>query len=220
MIKRFMKVDKGLYRGSAPSISDVSKLKESFNINKIISLDQQTGQKINRVCKLQNITHIIIPIFGTDLTPIAKLMSQNLKSLLIDDGPTFVHCLEGKDRTGMVIAMYRCQYMGWSCSDAITEAESLGFGVGLNPKVKNFYKKIICHACSEQHDHANIKHIEDTNEADITDNMRDDQIDHDVNMPSLAPYLDFQSNQLSPYDNGPGLQGLEQVQFGKGFVTI
>lgn len=220
MIKRFMEVDNGLYRGSAPSISDVSKLKDSFEINKIVSLDRDTGLRIDRVCKMLGIQHIIIPIFGTDLGPIAELMSDNLKTLLIDGGPTFVHCLEGKDRTGMVVAMYRCQYMGWSCEDAIAEAKSLGFGVGLNPKVTNFYKKIICRTCSDQHDHANIKHIDDSNEADITDNMRNDQVDHDVNMPSLAPYLDFQSNQLSPYDNGPGLQGIEQIQFGKGFVTI
>jgi protein tyrosine/serine phosphatase len=42
--------------------------------------------------------------------------------LLIDDGPTFVHCVEGKDRTGMLIAMFKCKYMGYSYKQALKDA--------------------------------------------------------------------------------------------------
>lgn len=219
MIKRFIKVTDELYRGGEPSIEDISKLQQLFNINKIISLDGSIGKKIDRVCKLQEINHIIIPINGTELEPIAKLLSYNLRDLLISDGPTFVHCAEGKDRTGMVIAMFKCKYLGWSCQEALKEAEKLGFGIGLDQKITNLFRKIVCKCCQEKHDHAHMRHI-DNNNADIIENMRNDQMDHDINMPSFAPYLDFQAKNVSPYENGPGLQGFEAIQFGKGFVAI
>lgn len=215
MINRFIKINDYLYRGGAPSAEDVLTLHQLFGINKIISLDGNIGKKVDRICKLLGINHIIIPINGSDLEPIALLLSYDLKKLLMDDGPTFVHCAQGKDRTGMVIAMFKCKYMGWSCQEALKEAEKLGFGIGLEPKVKNLYRKIICMCCQKKHDHTNL----DNNSADIIDNMRNDQMDHDINLPSFAPFLDFQAKNVSPYENGPGLQGFEAIQFGKGFVA-
>jgi protein tyrosine/serine phosphatase len=40
--------------------------------------------------------------------------------------PLYVHCAQGCDRTGMVVACYRIE-SGWSNEDAIAEMDSFGF---------------------------------------------------------------------------------------------
>lgn len=201
MIKRFIKVTNGLYRGGAPTVQDIKDLYDKFGVRKIVSLDAIVGHKIDRICKLLGIEHIIIPIDMIHLEPIAKLLSYNLYDLLIEDGPTFVHCIEGKDRTGMVVAMFKCQYMDWSCNKAIDEAESLGFGIGLDPRVVRFYEKLICMSCADKHNHANLRHI-DENSADITGNSRDEALTYidDASVKSFAPYLDPERQFTYPYD--------------------
>lgn len=40
--------------------------------------------------------------------------------------PVFVHCQAGKDRTGLVVAVYRILVDGWSVDDAIAERKMFG----------------------------------------------------------------------------------------------
>jgi hypothetical protein len=40
--------------------------------------------------------------------------------------PVFVHCQAGKDRTGLVVAVYRILVDGWSVEDAIAERKMFG----------------------------------------------------------------------------------------------
>jgi Tyrosine phosphatase family len=195
MLKRLMNVCDGLYRGSAPSSEDVVNLHEYFGINKIVSLDEKAAHKISRITKALGIDHIIIPINGMDLDPIIALLSCNLKELLLDNGPTYLHCLEGKDRTGMVVAMFQCRYLGLPVQQAINEAKEIGFGAGLHPAITNFYTRIIKDYCK------NIK--EDQNNADIVDNSRPNadwrgSVLDAADMSSFAPYLSV--DRQYPYD--------------------
>jgi protein tyrosine/serine phosphatase len=192
MISRFHTVVPGkLYRGSGPTPKDVIDLHKHLGIHKIISLDAGAGQKIDRIAKLLGIKHIIIPLNGTDLGPVAELFSYDLKDLLLSDGPTYVHCIHGKDRTGLVIAMFKCKYMGVSCDKAIKEAKHIGFGVYMDPKTTAFYEKIIRMFCGCNH-----QHQADDNDADIVDNSRPNAdwrgsyLDA-ADMSSFAPYLDY-----------------------------
>jgi len=205
MIHRFIKVANGLYRGSGPSVEDVIALNKNFGIKKIISLDEMAGKRIDRITKLLGIKHITIPLNGNDLLPLTELFSYNLKNLLLEDGPTFVHCIEGKDRTGMVIAMFRCKYQHMSYEDAIKEAENLGFGIGLDPAVIHLYKKLICKACAKNHGHTTNS---DTNNLDIVENLVDhtrdyktdfmDSVIDEATMTTFVPYLDY--NRQYPYN--------------------
>lgn len=145
MINKFIEiVPKKLFRGSAPTPQDVLNLKKNFNIKKIVSLDADSAKKINRSCKMLDINHVVLPInLDTYRSDIIKLLQHDLKKLLLDDGPTFVHCLAGKDRTGFIIALFKCKYMGMDPEDAIVEAKELGFGVGVDDKIINLFEMLI-----------------------------------------------------------------------------
>lgn len=199
MINRFHAVIPGqLYRGSGPTVKDVVDLHKHLGIRKIISLDEGVGKKIDRITKLLGIQHIIIPLNADFIEPVAELLSYDLKDLLLSGGPTYVHCIHGKDRTGLVIAMFKCKYLGVSCDQAIREAKHIGLGYKLDPKVTRFYEKIIRMYCGCNH-----KHNNDTNNADIVDNSRLNSdwrgsYLNDADISSFAPYLDY--NRQWPYN--------------------
>ena len=41
--------------------------------------------------------------------------------------PVFIHCLRGKDRTGVMSAIYRVEACGWTADEAIEEMRAFGF---------------------------------------------------------------------------------------------
>jgi Tyrosine phosphatase family len=187
MIHRLRKVADGLFRGSAPNPKDVLWLKEILGIKKIVSLDQQTGDRIDRACKMLGIDHIKAYI-NHDRKSLYHILGHDLKHLLLDGGPTYFHCHEGKDRTGLVAALFKCKYMGMNPDDAIIEAKSLGFGVGIPPGTTHLYEKII-RSCKPNKD-------PDVNSADIVGNEREyigdnrDSYLDESRQSSWAPYLD------------------------------
>ena len=185
-IVRLRQVTLGLYRGSAPSPKDLQWLKDKLGIRKVVSLDAQSGERIARSCKLLGIHQIKAYIDGTR-SSLVKFLHHNLKELLLEGGPTYVHCFHGRDRTGLVIAMFQCKYLNVSAEEAIKEAKSLGFGAGVPPKVVRLYEKLIL----------NCKPIQqDQNSADIVSNEREYQGDNrdsyldEARQDSFSPYLD------------------------------
>lgn len=185
MISKLRKITEGLYRGSAPSPKDVSWLKEHLGIKKIVSLDRDSGERISRACQLLGIKQVKIYLNG-DRKSLIQLLKHNLKDLLIKDGPTYIHCHYGKDRTGLLSALFKCKYMGMDPDKAIDEAKSLGFGVGVPEEAVDLYEKLI-RAC---------KPVKDTNNADIVSNEREyisdnrDSFLDEGHQGSFAPHLD------------------------------
>ena len=200
MIKRFIKINDNLYRGGAPTVHDVIGLNKHFGINKIVSLDEMAGKRINRITKLLGMKHIIIPLNVRDLSSLVQLLNFDLYDLLMKDGPTFIHCIEGKDRTGLVVAMFKCKFMHVPCNEAIEEAKKLGFGIGVPHNTIKYYEKAIKKYCGCKDEHS---FVDDQNNADIVDNSRPDSdwrgsVLDAADLSSFAPYLDF--NRQYPYN--------------------
>jgi len=195
MIQRLRKVTNQLYRGSAPSTSDISWLHDNLGIKKIVSLDKDSGNKIKRAAKLLNIEHIMLPIELDNFKPsLLQFLKHDLKELLLENGPTFVHCYAGKDRTGLAIALIQCKYLGKNPEDALEEAKSLGFGLDVDPKPIKVFEKLI----------KSCKPAPDTNNADIVSNEREyigdnrDSFLDESHQGSFAPYL--QVTRQNPMD--------------------
>ena len=186
MIKRFRPVIPDvLYRGSAPNPQDVMELKERLGVKKIVSLDQETGDKIDRACKMLGIQHVKMYI-NHDRKSLLHFLSQDLRKLFLEGGPTFVHCLEGKDRTGLACALVKCKFMGEDPNKAIEEAKSLGFGIGVPPKTVQLYEKVI-RSCKPSADSNNADIV--SNERSYVGDNRDSFLD-EGQRGSFAPYED------------------------------
>src|SRR5260221_11054219 len=184
MIINFNKVNDNLYRGGAPSIKDILYLK-NIGISKIVSLDEASGKRIDRAAKMLGIKHIMLPIDIAKKSTLLRFISRDITDILSDNGSkTFVHCQWGRDRTGLAIALYRCEHDHWSAEDAIKEAKSFGFGIGVDPKILNTYIKLIHQAANK-----------DINNADIVENAREqpfkDYVSGPGSQPSWSPYEDY-----------------------------
>lgn len=181
MISRFKQVASTLYRGSAPTPADVSFLHSKLGINKIVSLDQKSGTNINPICEVLNIDHHILPIELKRKQTLLDFLAQDRKELLLSGIPTFVHCLHGKDRTGLAIALCQVEYLNYTPQQAIKEAKQLGFGIRVDPNIIKLYEQIITKAKSR-----------DKNDADAVETARetnnDDTFVGEAHQGSWAPF--------------------------------
>jgi hypothetical protein len=185
MIRRFRAIIPGkLYRGSAPTPKDVLELKDKLGIKKIVSLDQVAGDRIARACKILDIKQVQLYI-DHNRKSLYDFLSQDMKKLFLEGGPTFIHCAEGKDRTGLASAIVECKFLGKDPEKAIQQAKALGFGVGIPPHTTHMFEQIIRHC----------KPDKDTNSADIVSNEREyigdnrDTFLDEGHQGSFSPYL-------------------------------
>ncbi|HUU89413.1 MAG TPA: hypothetical protein VMX17_16895 [Candidatus Glassbacteria bacterium] len=131
-----------LYRGGAPDPKEIPVLKNEWGVEKIISLDEESGLNIEDVCKKNKIKHVMLPIHGPNSEKIMKYINDVGAADLIGDDVTFVHCKHGKDRTGMFIGRYRTD-TDTSAKKALEEAVAFGFGLGVDDDKVEEYLEVI-----------------------------------------------------------------------------
>lgn len=216
-MKRFMKVTNLLWRGGAPSLKEVKKLKDR-GIKRIVSLDAEEGKRIDRLCKILNIEHFTFPL--TDkLSSVNEILNTDLNDLL-NTVPTFIHCAAGKDRTGFVVALFKVKILGESPDYAIKEAKKIGMGVFVPKsfrKTIKYYENILKSFASI------VDSIVDKND---THEWRRDSVLEDVFEHTFAPYLDetqtYPANIYSPLSeqdvvrNNGGKQEQTNEGYGEG----
>lgn len=195
MIDRFRCVIPGvLYRGSAPNIEDLKFLKK-MGIKKIVSLDEEVSNEIDRSAKILGFQHIDLPIDLGNKGTIINVLSQDLGQVFLTNGPTYTHCFHGRDRTGFIIALLRVKYQGWDCQRALQEANSLDFGDGLDPSGKALFTRIIkenCPKCEVEKKNPATKEKDINNAEDIVSGAKDnlEYSNEAISGLSWAPYSD------------------------------
>lgn len=114
-----------LYRGGQPSVRGIQELMKE-GIGTIVNLRSSNRDK-KTISKFftGKIHSIHLPIFP--FNPREASVVDFLKIFANQTLPVYVHCFHGKDRTGLMCAMYRIVYDGWNKADAITEMKSKGF---------------------------------------------------------------------------------------------
>lgn len=198
MINKLYKITDGLYRGAAPSPEDVIWLKNNLGIKKIISFDKATGERISDICHKLKIKHIMLPIDIDNVkSSLLKVLSNNLKELLLSDGPTFYHCLAGKDRTGLITALFNCKFLNKDPENEIKKAKLLGFGIGLDPKITNLFEKLIRSCNQEKPVNKKLEQTIVGNQREYIGDNRDSFLD-EAHRGSFAPHLS-QTKQY-PFD--------------------
>jgi len=148
-----IRVDDNYYRGGRPTIydkqgqldtSELKNLKEIHKIKTIIDLRGEgfeiTGvAKENELAESIGLKHIPIPMSYSE-PPSYRKIEQFFKILNNPDNwPVYVHCYQGKDRTGSMTALYRIDKYGWSSEKAYNEMIEMGHNPDLTT-LGNFIK--------------------------------------------------------------------------------
>ena len=167
-----------LYRSGQIAPTELKLLTvKPYNIKKIVSLDQGNGTLIKAYIP-QGVEHIIFPLLEGNGSVEARKLVDAIKSGLLDSnlGAVLVHCTRGIDRTGLAIALYRVIKEGKTCTQAIEEAKSMGYGSGIPANTLGQYNIEICRACKVSHTHyvqISNKNNDISQVDDIVNEMRD-----------------------------------------------
>jgi len=125
-VPNFGEVTPTLFRGAQPSHEGFEALaKRGVDIIVDARGGDRAGSEGKEVSRL-GMKYVAIPWECS--SPRNDVFARFLK--LLQDNPDkkiFVHCLQGVDRTGMMIASYRMAGEGWSADDALIEMKDFGF---------------------------------------------------------------------------------------------
>jgi len=143
--RNFDQVKPGIWRGGKPTPVDIEKLKR-LEVKTIIdfTMANRTGER--KKTKELGIKYINIP-WDTDtwLTWFYDYNRVTKKFLSIVEDPAnlpvYVHCLNGRDRTGTMVAVYRIKNEGWSSEKAVAEMKHYGFDEKKYPNLVRFLRK-------------------------------------------------------------------------------
>lgn len=124
-VPNFHQVNDNLYRGGQPSAEGFRSLK-ALGIHTIIDLRIPAGQSNweRKIVESLGMLYVHIPMRGKETPSQAEI--DKAFSYLNDSSrwPVYVHCREGKDRTGMIIGCYRVAHDEWTNRRALAEAKS------------------------------------------------------------------------------------------------
>jgi len=126
-LPHFFKVNDTLYRGGQPTEQGF-RLLTKREIKTVVSFRRHDeGEPWERaVVERLGMRWVNIP-FHSATTPSDEQIQQFF-DIVLDPAnqPVFVHCYEGKNRTGMTVALYRMVHDGWPPEKALDEAHRLG----------------------------------------------------------------------------------------------
>jgi len=127
-LRHFYQVDDGLYRGAKPSSEGLETLK-ALGVRTVISLEtkEESLREERDGVEALGMKFLSLPMTLTERPP-DSLVLEFLETVLNPQNHgVLVHCDNGKDRTGVLIAVYRTVVQGWGPKVAYQEAKKYGF---------------------------------------------------------------------------------------------
>ncbi|WP_018605224.1 dual specificity protein phosphatase family protein [Uliginosibacterium gangwonense] len=118
-------VTPSFYRSAKLSTESLATL-HKLGIRTVVSL--RAFHTDNEVLDKSGIRMVRIPIYTWDIDDKDVIAALRAIHQAEAEGPVLLHCLHGADRTGLVTAMYRIVYQGWSREQALDELEHGGYG--------------------------------------------------------------------------------------------
>jgi tyrosine-protein phosphatase SIW14 len=139
-IKNFHQLNEHVYRGAQPTDEGLQYLAK-IGVKTVIDLREadERAQAEESVVTAAGMKYVNVPMTG--LTPPTEPEITRILEILEDEtgGAVFVHCRQGVDRTGAVMAAYRIDHDHWDNASALSEAKSEGMGMFQFPR-QNFVR--------------------------------------------------------------------------------
>lgn len=126
-IPNFIQVNGHIFRGAQPEDGAWTQL-AGLGVKTVVDLRQTSEHSTTdeaRAVEAAGMRYISVPMNGFE-TPRPELVAKALSYLQAPGDTVFIHCKQGKDRTGTVVAAYRISNDGWANARALSEAESHG----------------------------------------------------------------------------------------------
>ena len=132
-IRRFAEVDAGLYRGAQPDAGGFRALKD-LGVRTVLNFrgeDEDKSLAPKEIAVVQLKAHINKPDDGE---------IQRFFEIALDPAkrPLFMHCAEGRERTGFYAALWRIEVDGWTNARALDEMREFGFRDNDHPEVVEY----------------------------------------------------------------------------------
>jgi protein tyrosine phosphatase (PTP) superfamily phosphohydrolase (DUF442 family) len=135
-VRNFERVSANLMRGGAPSAQAMNELKAA-GVKTIVNLrgGGAASKKEERTAMAIGLDYYNIPMGYADpnLTKVSSVLD-----IIRDPAkqPVYIHCLQGADRTGMIVGIHRVLSDGWQFDKAYTEMRGHHFKPFLIPMRK------------------------------------------------------------------------------------
>jgi tyrosine-protein phosphatase SIW14 len=129
-IVHFVKIDDGVYGGSKPRNDADFAFLQSTGVRYILEvhfLPFLNGPE-RRKAKRHGIKMVSVSMNASPMPPSEKHVNQALRIMNSKDRqPVYLHCVLGRDRTGLVLGLYRIYFNGVSKEKAALEMKASGF---------------------------------------------------------------------------------------------
>ena len=143
-LPNFHQVNFQLYRGAQPRDGGLRKLAE-LGIKTIVNLRGEG--EITRADQIEA-EALGLRYFNVELPEMSRPSDEQVERILAiinapDKQPVFVHCHHGRDRTGVIVAVYRLAHDGWTFKQAKAEAKRYGLSwiqVGMKDYISDYYR--------------------------------------------------------------------------------
>ncbi len=122
-IKNFYKIEDDLYRGSQPTAAGFQEL-QVLGVRTVLDLTGGKGDAALVHGDSLKLVHVPMSALGLHDDRVLQALR-----VMTDPGnrPLMIHCKQGADRTGALVALYRIVVQGWSKQKAILEMNEGGF---------------------------------------------------------------------------------------------
>jgi len=120
------RVEEKFFRSAQPDAQGFKGLSTTHGVRTVVSLRAfNSDEQLARGLDLK-LLRVRINTWNIERDDVVAAL-QNLRRAS-RDAPVLVHCQHGADRTGMVSALYRILYQGWSKAAALDEMQNGMFG--------------------------------------------------------------------------------------------
>lgn len=128
-IIRFIQVSPGIFRGGQPTEEADYAMLAKQGVRTILNLRHERPllQHEQQIARDHGLNFAAVPMNALE-RPTDETIIRALK-ILTDRRlqPVFIHCQHGKDRTGLVVGLYRVLFEKWARKDAHREMRRIGF---------------------------------------------------------------------------------------------